>query len=107
MKFNLKKAVFAFLSACESAAGDRGQPDESIHLGAGLLFAGFRSIVGTLWSMDDADGPEVARVIYGEIFKDGGCNYEAIPHALDLAVRQLRSKGVHPSRWATYVHIGI
>ncbi|KAG9085034.1 hypothetical protein FRC07_013477 [Ceratobasidium sp. 392] len=70
MRLNLKKAVFAFLSACESAAGDRGQPDESIHLSAALLFAGFRSIVGTLWSMDDADGPEVARVVYGEMFKD-------------------------------------
>ncbi|KAG9108823.1 hypothetical protein FRC07_008403, partial [Ceratobasidium sp. 392] len=85
MKLNLKKAVFAFLSACESAAGDRGQPDESIHLSAALLFAGFRSIVGTLWSMDDADGPEVARVVYSEMFKDGKCNYDAIPYALDLA----------------------
>lgn len=53
MKLNLKKSVFAFLSACESAAGDHSQPDESIHLGAALLFAGFRSVIGTMWLVLD------------------------------------------------------
>lgn len=58
-------------------------------------------------SMDDADGPEVARVVYREMFKSGTCNYEAVPYALELAVQQLRDKGIHPSRWATYVHMGL
>jgi CHAT domain-containing protein len=42
-------AFFAFLSACETAKGDRSQPDQSVHLAAAMLFAGFRSIVGTMW----------------------------------------------------------
>jgi CHAT domain-containing protein len=45
----LQKTYFAFLAACESASGDREQPDEAIHLGAAMLFMGVKSVVGTLW----------------------------------------------------------
>ncbi|KAG2131230.1 uncharacterized protein EDB93DRAFT_1164327 [Suillus bovinus] len=49
-------AEFAFLSACPShtAVGDEKTPDEVIHLAAGLQFSGFKSVVGTLWEVDDA-----------------------------------------------------
>jgi CHAT domain-containing protein len=42
-------ASLAFLSACETAMGDENFPDEVIHLGAALLFAGFRGVVATMW----------------------------------------------------------
>jgi CHAT domain-containing protein len=42
-------ASLAFLSACETAMGDENLPDEVIHLGATLLFAGFRGVVATMW----------------------------------------------------------
>jgi CHAT domain-containing protein len=51
MKLNLSNASIAFLSACETAKGDGNQPDEIVHLAAAMLFCGFRSIVGTLWSV--------------------------------------------------------
>ena len=49
MSLNLTKAFLAFLSACETAKGDRAQPDQAIHLAATMLFAGFRSVVATMW----------------------------------------------------------
>jgi CHAT domain-containing protein len=49
IKLKLQKTHFAFLAACESASGDREQPDEAIHLGAAMLFMGVKSIVGTMW----------------------------------------------------------
>jgi CHAT domain-containing protein len=49
IQLKLQKARFAFLAACESASGDREQPDEAIHLGAAMLFMGVKSVVGTLW----------------------------------------------------------
>jgi CHAT domain-containing protein len=49
MKLNLRDAFFAFLSACETAKGDKEQPDQTIHLAATLLFTGFKSVVGTMW----------------------------------------------------------
>jgi CHAT domain-containing protein len=49
MELNLKDAFFAFLSACETAKGDETQPDQTVHLAAAMLFAGFRSVVATMW----------------------------------------------------------
>jgi CHAT domain-containing protein len=44
-----RHAFLAFLSACETAKGDHEQPSQAIHLAAAMLFAGFRSVVGTMW----------------------------------------------------------
>lgn len=49
MPLSLPRAMFAYLSACETAKGDDSQPNQPIHLAATLLFAGFKSVVGTLW----------------------------------------------------------
>jgi CHAT domain-containing protein len=49
VKLNLPSAVFAFLSACETAQGDQKQPDQTIHLAASLIFCGFRSVIATMW----------------------------------------------------------
>jgi CHAT domain-containing protein len=49
MELDLKDAYLAFLSACETAKGDRDQPDQAIHLAATMLFVGFRSVVATMW----------------------------------------------------------
>jgi CHAT domain-containing protein len=49
MELDLKRAELAFLSACETAKGDREQPDQAIHLAATMLFVGFRSVIGTMW----------------------------------------------------------
>ena len=39
----------AFLSACEMAMDHKNIPEEAMHLGATLLFAGFRGVVATMW----------------------------------------------------------
>jgi CHAT domain-containing protein len=49
MELDLKHAFLAFLSACETAKGDQEQPDQTIHLAAAMLFAGFRSVFATMW----------------------------------------------------------
>ncbi|KAJ7818850.1 hypothetical protein B0H14DRAFT_2601032 [Mycena olivaceomarginata] len=54
-----------------SSAADEGTPDEAIHVAAAMQFAGFRSMVGTLWEMADQDGPFVAREFYGMSFAKG------------------------------------
>ncbi|KAF8960262.1 CHAT domain-containing protein [Flammula alnicola] len=94
-------AFLAFLSACESASNDLEIPDESLNLSAAMLYAGE--------TMNDNDGPEVARSIYEELFKHPYqvLDPDVVPYALDAAVQKLQKKGVHPSRWATYIHVGI
>jgi CHAT domain-containing protein len=49
MKLRLSNAKLAFLSACKTAKGDVNQPDQAVHLAASMLFAGFRSVVATMW----------------------------------------------------------
>ncbi|KAJ6534828.1 CHAT domain-containing protein, partial [Mycena capillaripes] len=44
-----KSISLAFLSARETAKGDKAVPDEAMHLAASLLFAGFRGAVATMW----------------------------------------------------------
>jgi len=39
----------AFLSACETAMGDKNLPDEAMSIGASLLFSGFRHVIATMW----------------------------------------------------------
>lgn len=49
MSLNMKEALLAFLSACDTAKGNVAQPDQALHLAAAMLFAGFRSVIGTMW----------------------------------------------------------
>lgn len=42
---------FAFLSACQMATGDEQLTEESVHVAAGMLLAGYGSIVATMWSI--------------------------------------------------------
>lgn len=49
MELKLTNAVLAYLGACETAKGDKYQPDQAVHLAASMLFCGFRSVVATMW----------------------------------------------------------
>lgn len=40
---------FAFLPACHTAVGNESTPDEVFRLAAGMQFAGFNGVIGTLW----------------------------------------------------------
>ncbi|CAE7174298.1 unnamed protein product [Rhizoctonia solani] len=50
----------AFLSACQTATGDEKLADEAVHLASGMLMAGYTSVIGTMWSVHDADAPVIA-----------------------------------------------
>jgi CHAT domain-containing protein len=106
MRTRTPDALFAFLSACETAKGSKEQPDQAIHLAAAMLFTGFKSIIGTMWGMGDADGPAVAEHVYQELFQGEKLDPQVIPYALDEAAQKLREAGISAHRWATFVHIG-
>jgi hypothetical protein len=58
--------------------------------------------------MRDEDGPVVAKAFYEKLFEGDTITADAIPRALDHAVRKLRhsEKGVSIERWATFIHVG-
>ena len=60
----LSTAQFAFLSTCHAASGLKHLPGEAMHLAAGLQFAGFCSVIATMWSILDEVAPKVAEHTY-------------------------------------------
>ncbi|KAG2092414.1 CHAT domain-containing protein [Suillus cothurnatus] len=70
MERDIPHAEFAFLSACHTAVGDEKTPDEVIHLAAGLQFLGFKSVIGTLWEVNDAVAKHVVEAFYKYMFMD-------------------------------------
>jgi hypothetical protein len=59
--------------------------------------------------MEDVDGPVIARHVYKELF-DGNEEFldpDKVPYALDAAIQQLRKDHPEPSRWASYIHLGM
>lgn len=59
--------------------------------------------------MGDIDGPLVAQTVYRQLFSEKASllSPDNIPYALDDAMSHLRLRGLHPSRWASYIHLGI
>ncbi|KAL9611933.1 MAG: hypothetical protein Q9167_003456 [Letrouitia subvulpina] len=86
----------AYLSACGT-----GQIrvekffDESIHLISACQLAGFRHVIGTLWSVEDDICQDVARFTYEEIangMQDGHMTDESVCRGLHKATRLLRDR---------------
>ncbi|QRV80931.1 CHAT domain protein [Ceratobasidium sp. AG-Ba] len=105
----LRNASMAFLSACQTAMGDENVPDEAVHLAAGMLMTGFRTVIATMWSIEDADAPIVAEKFYTSMLQDGIPTGRSAAVALHDAVAHLRSQvGVQEfRRWVPFIHLGI
>ncbi|KAF8553241.1 hypothetical protein OG21DRAFT_1414673 [Imleria badia] len=99
----------AFLSACQTATGDKRLSDEAIHIAAGMLFAGYGGIIGTMWSINDKLAPEVARDVYEQLFRNGTRpDYREAARALHEAIRRLRDSGQASFiTWLPFIHVGL
>ncbi|KAJ6478134.1 CHAT domain-containing protein [Mycena vitilis] len=113
IQLNLPNADFAFLSACQTATGDRNLQEEAIHLAAGMLLAGYRGVIATMWSIMDHDAPEVAEDVYTHLFKTSPPDSTRAAEALHIAVQNLRervdSEGKRKSlfHWVPFIHVGV
>lgn len=105
---SFKHADFAFLSACETAMGSDALPDEAAHLAAGMLAAGFRSVIGTMWSIQDADAPIVAEQVYRYLLS-GPAKPDSSGAAIALhrAIKVLREQDEQSFSWVPFIHVGV
>ena len=98
----------AFLSACQTATGNEHLSDEAIHIAAGMLFAGFASVIGTMWSISDSLAPDVARDVYEQLFRGGQRpDYREAARALHEAVGCARECGASFVDWVPFIHLGL
>ena len=98
----------AFLSACQTATGDKDLSDEAIHVAAGMLFAGYSAVIGTMWSISDRLAPEVASDVYEELFRDNKRpDYREAARALHEAIKRARDRGEAFVDWIPFIHLGL
>jgi CHAT domain-containing protein/tetratricopeptide (TPR) repeat protein len=69
---DLKNPEFAYLSACHTTVGDEESPDEVIHLASAMQFVGFRSVIGTMWAVDDGETNKITSMFYKHIVGESG-----------------------------------
>jgi CHAT domain-containing protein len=116
-------AQFAYLSACQTSCGDDKLTDEVFHLAAGMLAAGFRGAVATMWSIKDEFASEVASNFYAYILKASkneegvvqklDCTQAAyaLDHALGCLRKKLESDDMDTENalltWVPFMHMGI
>ena len=72
MRCEMQNPHFAYLSACHTTVGDESSPDEVIHLASAMQFAGFRSVVGTMWAVDDAHTEKITSMFYENMVDASG-----------------------------------
>ena len=118
MRKNLRNSDLAFLSACKTSTGEATIPDEAVHLAAGMLAAGYRRVVATMWSISDVHAPALARDFYEYLWAqreredetqfDGALSAHALHHATQRLRRHLDTSGSDSSflAWTPYIHFG-
>jgi CHAT domain-containing protein len=101
-RLRLDNAHIAYLSACDTGIAHEDLADEALHVAGACHMAGFRHVVGTLWSVKDNLAPTVAADFYAELGQT-----DAAAYALHKAVCNLRARHRDsPTLWAPYVHVG-
>jgi CHAT domain-containing protein len=113
IKKHLVGADLAYLSACQTSTGDEKLSEEAVHLAAGMLAAGYRGVVATMWSISDRHGPQVAEDFYAKLISQdskrlGGLSTDNAASALHYSTQKLRKQlGDSALDWIPYVHFGL
>ncbi|KAF9000845.1 CHAT domain-containing protein [Cyathus striatus] len=108
----LPKADFAFLSACETGTGDESLPEEAVHLAAGVLQAGYRSVIATMWAIDDNYASMVSESMYSHLLeRSNPPSSDDAAYALQEAAREVREQMGYSDvaflTWVPFIHFGI
>ena len=90
IRCELENAQFAYLSACHTTVGDEESPGEVIHLASAMQFAGFHSVIGTMWAVDDGETSKIASVFYDNMVDGcGRLDYTRAALALNKTMKKL------------------
>ena len=116
MQKNLPNADLAYLSACQTSTGQENLADEAVHLAAGMLAAGYRRVVSTMWEIGDEHASQVARDFYQYLWRHrpegSGSRFDGSlsAYALHYATQELRGRHDNTDAsllaWMPFVHYG-
>lgn len=94
-------AELVTLSGCVTGLNVVAAGDELIGLTRGLLFAGARAVLVSLWEVHDASTAELMAGFYARLAAG-----EEKAQALAAAMRDVRARYPHPYFWAPFVLVG-
>ncbi|KAG8218942.1 hypothetical protein J3R82DRAFT_4650 [Butyriboletus roseoflavus] len=104
IRCELQNAQFAYLSACHTTVGDEDSPDEVMHLASAMQFAGFRSVIGTMWAVDDAQTNKITSVFYDNMMDESGhLDYTRAALALNKTMKLV---DIPFDQYILYIHLG-
>jgi CHAT domain-containing protein len=99
-------AKLVVLSACESGAGVVRGGDDVIGLARGFLAAGARSLLVSLWNVQDASAVALMEDFYTELTQKARPRGTRPAAALRRAQQAAIRAGKHPYEWAPFSLIG-
>ena len=101
---DLKNPEFAYLSACHTTVGDEDSPDEAIHLASAMQFIGFRSVIGTMWAVDDGETNKITSTFYKHMVDESGrLDHTRAAFALN---KTMKSVDIPFDQRILYIHLG-
>jgi CHAT domain-containing protein len=105
---DLSSVEWAVLSACETGAGEVRASEGVFGLRRAFALAGARTLIFSLWEVEDAAAREWMRLLYEKRFREDLETAEAVRAASLTALGRRRQRGesAHPSSWAAFVATG-
>lgn len=105
---NLQGTEWAVLSACDTGLGEIRAGEGVFGLRRAFQIAGVRTIIMSLWSVEDQSTRNWMRTLYEGRFQQHLSTADAVNHAnlRMLQNRRARGQSTHPFYWAAFVAAG-
>jgi CHAT domain-containing protein len=105
---DLRGTEWAVLSACDTGRGEVLAGEGVLGLRRAFQVAGARTLVTSLWAVDDRSARLFMETLYEARFRRGMTSAEAVRAATVAVLERLRREGraTHPFRWAGLVASG-
>ena len=106
---DLSGVSWAVLSACDTGLGAIGPRGEGIFgLRRVFTLAGARTVIMSLWAVNDSDALAWMTALYQAHWRDGASSAEAVRLASRAVLMARREAGIstHPHHWAGFVAAG-
>ena len=105
---DLGHTEWVVLSGCDTGVGDVKAGEGVLGLRRAFQEAGARTLIASLWPVDDNEAREWMGALYRARFHDGKGTAESVREAdvSQLRARRKAAKSTHPFYWAEFVAVG-